>query len=1518
MTSKDAMEGGAVERIPPHAKPSDVIYGTPSDIDDLALKLAAYASAFKDGLDKLGTLSLMNWTGAGAEGFQSATQKLPRQLESADKYFTSAGKALDSYAHKLRSVHTRLVPIIEDADEARAASKRYWTRVTDYNAALDRKDDPLPERPPDDDPGLAALNDCYARLDKLEGELEPVIVAAKRAIDKAAEEAPDKPPPPKGWDRFKNGLGDFFGGAGDTVGGWYEDFDDLVRDGPDGVGLHLAGMVDGASYAAHHPQEFAKAVVNWDEWQRNPARAAGQLTPELLLALATGGTGAVRRGGSMAKDAAQRLLNRERALRRDGSARERTDSDPDRNTTPNEERPTAGEPIDVATGEMVMSATDVTLPGALPVVLERHYVSGHPCGGWFGPTWAGTLDQRLEIDGAGVVYITDGGMLLTYPVPTPNVATMPTSGPRWPLYWDGKPDGAFCIRVPEQNRTLHFAPLPVGGRELALTAITDRTGDGDRIDIAYDAQGAPREITHSGGYRIAVDTDPKLLRVTALRLLHGEQREHSTTLTSYAYDAAGNLSEVFNSTGKSLRYRYDDEHRVTSWTDRNGTAYGYVYDHRGRVLRGIGPDGILSGRMHYDTASRTTRYTDSQGNTTAYVCNEAYKIIATVDPLGNTTRTEWDETNRHPVAVTDPLGRTTRYRYDDQGRLIALERPDGTVAETVYDDRSLPLETREPGGAVWRHTYDDRGAHTSTTDPSGATTHYGYNSSGHLTSVTDPLGHTTQITTDAAGLPIETTDPLGRTIRMRRGAHGQVTAVTDALGQTTRHGWTIEGMPAWREGPDGAREVWQWDTEGNLVRHTDEAGSTTAYTYTYFDQPATRTDPDGAHYAFAYDTELRLIGVTNPQGRQWHYDYDAAGRLVAETDFNGATRTYERDAVGRLTAQTNALGETLRFTLDAIGRMVAQHDETTGDVTTYAYDARGALLHAANADTELTREHDAAGRVVSETVNGRVSAYAYDVMGRPTQRVTPSGLRSQWTHDPAGRPTALSSGDGSISFAYDSVGRETERRIGDDTTLTQTWDKGDRLTTQTLATRRQSEADRILQHRTYAYRPDGYLTEIRELTTGTRRFALDPVGRVTGVQAHGWSEKYAYDSTGNQTHADAPHHPTAGERSYEGAVLRRAGRTSYEHDAAGRLIRKTRKLLNGQTRTWTYTWNAENRLTKATTPDGGEWTYAYDPLGRRISKTSPDGAPLAFTWDGTCLAEQYASDGTATTWDYAPGTHRPVSQSTRQTLEAGTETGPGTGPGTGRSILSLDDTTPQSEYDARFHAIVTDLVGTPIELVTSDGTLAWQPRTTLWGTPLPASEGEVDCPLRFPGQYADPETGLNYNYFRHYDPETARYTTPDPLGLVPAPNALAYVRNPHTWTDHLGLAGEPEWANPEDLNFSQRAVSPNDYVAKMRSGEWDWTRPGTALKVMEVDGQLVSYDNRRLDAAREVGRPVIIERVDPNAPHPDSSTGRTWAEQFRKRMNDGRNRNELGEPVPPTGLQERPEHVPKKGKCKSK
>jgi len=68
------------------------------------------------------------------------------------------------------------------------------------------------------------------------------------------------------------------------------------------------------------------------------------------------------------------------------------------------------------------------------------------------------------------------------------------------------------------------------------------------------------------------------------------------------------------------------------------------------------------------------------------------------------------------------------------------------------------------------------------------------------------------------------------------------------------------------------------------------------------------------------------------------------------------------------------------------------------------------------------------------------------------------------------------------------------------------------------------------------------------------------------------------------------------------------------------------------------------------------------------------------------------------------------------------------------------------------------------------------------------AEAQVDNPIRFQGQYADPETGLHYNRFRYYDPGVARYVTPDPIGLLGGLNAAAYVSDPNAWVDPLGLS----------------------------------------------------------------------------------------------------------------------------------
>jgi RHS repeat-associated protein len=362
------------------------------------------------------------------------------------------------------------------------------------------------------------------------------------------------------------------------------------------------------------------------------------------------------------------------------------------------------------------------------------------------------------------------------------------------------------------------------------------------------------------------------------------------------------------------------------------------------------------------------------------------------------------------------------------------------------------------------------------------------------------------------------------------------------------------------------------------------------------------------------------------------------------------------------------------------------------------------------------------------------------------------------------------------------------------------------------------------------------------------------------------------------------------EHEYTGTRVRRARDLHYQHDERGRVIVRQQRRPSLPPITWHYVWDEHDRLTGLITPDGTRWRYDYDPLGRRIAKTRFDraGSPVEridLVWDGVLLAEEIHSAGRVRTWEMDPATCRPLTQV--------------------EQIPAAD--APQADVDRRFYGIVADLVGTPTELVSAAGGVVWRRQATLWGEPVDQPTGPADTPLRFPGQYHDSESGLDYNYHRYYDPVAARYLSADPLGLLAGPAPSSYVHNPLARSDALGLVGSDgvEWVDPNLINFSQRTASPNNYAELMRSGEWDWTRPGTALRVMEVNGQLVTYDNRRLDAGRDVQEPVAIERVNPDDPFPASTTGKTWGQKFRERFNDPRNRR-AGGAVPETGLPERP------------
>ncbi|UED86109.1 DUF6531 domain-containing protein [Streptomyces profundus] len=1373
---------------------TDPTPGDPDDVRELASDLREFSDDVGEALGKIRGLAseraVLDWAGLSADTFRREFEGVPDNLTKLEDSYALCADALDGYWPTLQTAQGMAGRALDRAISAQADLLSAQSALSDAEDWVGRAGDEAERlreegrrdnvEPPDEDTVRNATRDHRAaesaataaqgRVDDAQERLSAARQLALEAREMREEAA-----------RVCAQGVDEASDAGIQNRKWWQKAIDWVTDNWDTIVdiakaivavLGIVVMIIGGPLAwivlAAALIVLADTLIKYAKGEAgllDVAFAALDCIPGMKGLTTLGGLAAGLKGIRSAASTGLRGL-REGAL---GLGRRvRGDG------VPMGGRNACGDPVDVATGELLMSATDVELPGVLPLVVERHHISTYRAGGLFGSSWASTLDQRLLLDDHGVRLFTADGMTLVYPRPIPGETVLPVEGPRWQLYWDGQPQAPMSVHQRESGRTLHFAPTPGRrGGELPLIAITDRNAN--RVQFAYDAAGALTDVHHSGGYHLGVTTENG--RITTLRLLSDPTEP---TLLSYGYDAAGLLSEIRNSSGLPLRFGYDAHARMSRWEDRNGYWYSYEYDAEGRCVFTTGTDRALEYRYAYDPENLRTTVTDSLGHATLYEFNDSFQTVAETDPLGHRTIRAWDRYDR-TLAETDPLSRTTRYTYDADGNLTLVVRPEGSQLAVEYNEWHQPTAITQPDGSVWRQSYDTRGNRTIAMDPAGARTRYTYER-GAVTSITDPLGRRTRISCDAAGLPLLVSDPLGGEVTLVRDALGRPIRVTDPMGAVTTLRWSVEGKLLHRTDPVGGTESFSWDAEGNLLSQTDANGGTTRYAFGPFDLLAHCVTPDGATYRFTRDTELRVTQVVDPLGAAWEYTFDPVGRLVAEKDFDGRTVEYRRDAAGQLVARTNPAGQSTTYSYDLLGQLTAR-ETSEGDRLTYAYDALGRVTAASSPGIDLVRDFDARGSLARESTNGHTLRLGHDPLGRIHTRRTPTGHVSTWTYAENGRPDSLTVDGRTLSFAHDAVGRETSRRVGDNLTFDQRWDPAGRLVRQQLT----GPGGQVLQDRTFAYRPDHHLTALTESQGGTTDFTLDPVGRPTAVRgAAGTRESYGYDLAGNQLTADwttagSPGLPASagesgavGERTFNGTLLTGAGRVRYEYDAAGRPVTRRLTRLSRKPDQWHYTWNALDQLVQTVTPDGTVWRYRYDPFGRRVAKErlGDDGVTVVercrFTWHDTDLIEQETTgeDGNpvALTWNHHDS--RPLTQ-TRHTAS-------------------------QAETDRQFLAIVTDVVGAPTQLVEETGDVVWRARATLWGVRTePSSSESADTPLRFPGQYADRETGWHYNYFRHYDPSTARYVTQDPMGLLPAPNPRTYPSDPRRSIDPLGLAAHP-------------------------------------------------------------------------------------------------------------------------------
>lgn len=217
--------------------------------------------------------------------------------------------------------------------------------------------------------------------------------------------------------------------------------------------------------------------------------------------------------------------------------------------------------------------------------------------------------------------------------------------------------------------------------------------------------------------------------------------------------------------------------------------------------------------------------------------------------------------------------------------------------------------------------------------------------------------------------------------------------------------------------------------------------------------------------------------------------------------------------------------------------------------------------------------------------------------------------------------------------------------------------------------------------------------------------------------------------------------------------------TTLKYDSRNRLIEQK---AGGEITTYLY--SGRNRLTQIKQGASVIARYAYNGFGERVAKTVGGFTTYFLHDEDGHLSGEYDQTGKLiqeTVWlDDTP-------------------------------VAMLRPTTPGQPISAanplKVYLVWADHLDTPRVITTNDAAnqTVWSWDSDPFGTTL--ASGSISYNLRFPGQYYDAETGLHYNYFRDYNPETGRYVQSDPIGLEGGINPYLYVEaTPFTDVDETG------------------------------------------------------------------------------------------------------------------------------------
>ena len=651
-------------------------------------------------------------------------------------------------------------------------------------------------------------------------------------------------------------------------------------------------------------------------------------------------------------------------------------------------------------------------------------------------------------------------------------------------------------------------------------------------------------------------------------------------VTSYTYTADNQQATATDAEGHTTSYTYNTLSQVSTVTSPGGNSISYTYDANGNPLTTTDAEGGVV-RHEYDALDRLVASTDANGNRQTFEYDNEGNQTKNTDPLDYATSSSYDALGQL-VQETDRNGNVRKYTYDADGNMISSTDPLGNVTQYTYDENGNQLSETTPMGLTTSNVYDNMDRVSSTTDPMGHAVTFFYDAAGQLVGMTNKDGTKVAYTYDANGNNLTVTDEEGYVVTYTYDANNRMTAIKNARGYTTSYEYDRVGnLVKTINAMNGVSTV-VYDADGNLISETNTDGATTTYTYDGLGRVLTMTDPVGAVTTTEYDANGNIVKLTQADGHSITYTYNARNELTSYVDAEGYTHSFTYDGNGNKTSETNGNGNTTYYTYDGLDRLVGKKD-AEGGVSSKTYDSDGRLIKVVNEEgAETNYDYDDCGRVVKMTdALGNATTYTYDEMDRVLTITDPRGGVTTYTYTDRGDVATETDAEGyTISYEYDGNHNMVKKTTVDGVT-TYEYDPLDRLI-KTTTPDGKSE--------TIEYNGEGQVVASTDKGGHKTSYVLDANGNVIEtIDALGNSALFEYDLMGNLVKTSL-HRVDTQDGVDEWEI------TLYEYDG----------------RTTTYTYDGMGRTVKMEYPHGWVEDYHYDSIGQllKVEDTDPSGKDM--------------------------------------------------------------------------------------------------------------------------------------------------------------------------------------------------------------------------------------------------------------------------------------------------------------------